>query len=68
MSGLFGVADGAAFELQVTNCPSQVTLAGCCSHLLLLLPPLFLLLLFLILYKFTPTGSGENKLRICSSH
>ena len=26
MSGLYGVEDGAAFELQVTNCPSQVRL------------------------------------------
>jgi len=30
MVDIYGAADGAAFELQVTNCPSQVTLANYC--------------------------------------
>jgi hypothetical protein len=30
MGDIYDAADGAAFELQVTNCPSQVTLAKCC--------------------------------------
>jgi hypothetical protein len=33
MSDFYGAADGAAFELQVTNCPSQVnTLATKPNH------------------------------------